>query len=44
MTKRIITVIFAAVATLGLAAGPAQAADLGSGSKLVQPLGWSWGT
>ncbi len=45
MTKRLITVILAVVATLGLAAAPAQAKapQVGSGSQLVQPLGWEWG-
>ncbi|MCA1782394.1 MAG: hypothetical protein ABR500_11350 [Dermatophilaceae bacterium] len=46
MTKRLITVVIAVVATLGIAAAPAQAKTslTGSGSQLVQPLGWSWGT
>ena len=45
MAKRLITVILALVATLGLAAAPAQAQtpSLGAGSGLVQPLGWDWG-
>lgn len=45
MTKRLITVVIAVVATLGLAAAPAQAKGFqaGSGSQLVQPLGWEWG-
>jgi P pilus assembly chaperone PapD len=45
MTKRLITVVLAVVATLGLAAAPAQAAagQQVSGTKLVQPLGWEWG-
>ena len=45
MTKRLITVILAVVATLGIAAAPAQAktSPLPGGSQLVQPLGWEWG-
>jgi hypothetical protein len=44
MTKRLITVIFAVVATLGLVAAPAQAkpAHFGSG-EFAKPLGWEWG-
>lgn len=44
MTKRLITVLFAVVATLGLVAAPAQAkpAQFGSG-ELAKPLGWEWG-
>lgn len=45
MGKRLITVILAVVATLGLVAAPAQAKspNLGGGTKIVQPLGWEWG-
>lgn len=45
MTKRLITVVLAVVATLGLAVAPAQAKVLDgrSGTQLVQPLGWEWG-
>lgn len=44
MTKRLITVIFAVVATLGLVAAPAQAKPVQFGSgELAKPLGWDWG-
>jgi hypothetical protein len=45
MTKRLLTVLIAVVATLGLAAAPAQAKSVpgDAGASLVQPLGWDWG-
>lgn len=45
MTKRLITVILAVVATLGLAAAPAQAktSPVSVDSTFAQPLGWDWG-
>lgn len=45
MTKRLITIVIAVVAAVGLAAAPAQAssAQPTAGTKLVQPMGWWWG-
>ena len=44
MTKRLLTVVLAVLAVLGLAAAPAQAKAVpGADSSLVQPLGWDWG-
>ena len=42
MTKRLIAVLFAGLAVLGVAAAPAQAADLRADTKIVTPLGWEW--
>lgn len=43
MSKRLITVLFASLAVLGLAAAPAQAADLRADVKIMKPMGWEWG-
>ena len=43
MSKRLITVLFASLAVLGVAAAPAQAAELRTDVKIVKPLGWDWG-
>ena len=43
MSKRLITVLFASLAVFGLAAAPAQAADLRADVKIMKPMGWEWG-
>lgn len=43
MSKRLITVLFASLAVLGLAAAPAQAADLRADVTIMKPMGWEWG-
>jgi hypothetical protein len=47
MSKRLITVIFASLAVLGLASAPAQAAsvqaDQRTNVRVVQTMGWDWG-
>jgi hypothetical protein len=44
MSKRLITIVVAAVAALGFAAASAQAAPpTGPNAKVVTTSGWDWG-
>lgn len=44
MTKRIVALVFAAAATVGLAAAPAQAALAKPAASQSAVSGWEWGS